>query len=194
LLEDKLEEVDMEQRKEKLQKSKLQYRQLRCQKLKIMSRKGFVRVKKIKPDPIYLDILVTKLINRSMKDGKKSVTQKQVYKAFEIVKEKMKEDPDIAFNKALDNIRPTMEVRSRRVGGAAYQVPMAVRGSRRNSLAIRWLVNAARLRSSKEYKTFAEKLAAEILDAIKGDGAAVKKKTDSERMAEANRAFAHFRW
>ena len=106
----------------------------------------------------------------------------------------MKEDPDIAFNKALDNIRPTMEVRSRRVGGAAYQVPMAVRGSRRNSLAIRWLVNAARLRSSKEYKTFAEKLAAEILDAIKGDGAAVKKKTDSERMAEANRAFAHFRW
>ena len=159
-----------------------------------MSRKGFVRVKKIEPDPIYSDILVTKLINRSMKDGKKSVTQKQVYKAFEIVKEKIKEDPDKVFSKALDNIRPTMEVRSRRVGGAAYQVPMAVRGSRRNSLAIRWLVNAARLRSSKEYKTFAEKLAAEILDAIKGDGAAVKKKTDSERMAEANRAFAHFRW
>jgi len=159
-----------------------------------MSRKGFVRVKKIEPDPIYLDILVTKLINRSMKDGKKSVTQKQVYKAFKIVKEKTKEDPDKVFNRALDNIRPTMEVRSRRVGGAAYQVPMAVRGSRRDSLAIRWLVNAARLRNSKEYKTFAEKLAAEILDAIKGDGAAVKKKTDSERMAEANRAFAHFRW
>ncbi|MBU0998475.1 30S ribosomal protein S7 [Patescibacteria group bacterium] len=159
-----------------------------------MSRKGFVKVRKIEPDPIYLDILVTKLINRSMKDGKKSVTQKQIYKAFEIVKEKTKEDPDKVFNKALDNIRPTMEVRSRRVGGAAYQVPMTVRGSRRDSLAIRWLVNATRLRDSKEYKTFAEKLAAEILDAIKGDGAAVKKKTDSERMAEANRAFAHFRW
>jgi len=159
-----------------------------------MSRKGFVRVKKIEPDPIYSDILVTKLINRSMKDGKKSVTQKQVYKAFEIVKVKTKEDPVKVFNRALDNIRPTMEVRSRRVGGAAYQIPMAVRGSRRDSLAIRWLVNAARLRNSKEYKTFAEKLATEILDAIKGDGAAVKKKTDSERMAEANRAFAHFRW
>ncbi len=159
-----------------------------------MSRKGFVKAKKIDADPIYLDLLVTKLINRSMKDGKKSVTQKQVYKAFEIIKEKTKEDPDKVFNEALDKIRPTMEVRSRRVGGAAYQVPMTVRGPRRDSLAIRWLVNATRLRSSKEYKTFAEKLSAEILDAAKGEGAAVKKKIDTERMAEANRAFAHFRW
>jgi len=159
-----------------------------------MSRKGFVKAKKIDADPIYLDLLVTKLINRSMKDGKKSVTQKQVYKAFEIIKEKTKEDPDKVFNEALDKIRPTMEVRSRRVGGAAYQVPMTVRGQRRDSLAIRWLVNATRLRSSKEYKTFAEKLSAEILDAAKGEGAAVKKKIDTERMAEANRAFAHFRW
>ncbi|MFH1970925.1 MAG: 30S ribosomal protein S7 [Patescibacteria group bacterium] len=159
-----------------------------------MSRKGVVKAKKIDADPIYLDVLVTKLINRSMKDGKKSVTQKQVYKAFEIIKEKTKEDPDKVFNNALDIIRPTMEVRSRRVGGAAYQVPTTVRGSRRDSLAIRWLVNAARSRSSKEYKTFAEKLAAEILDAAKGEGTAVKKKTDTERMAEANRAFAHFRW
>lgn len=159
-----------------------------------MSRKGNIKIKKIEPDPIYMDQLVTKLINRSMKDGKKSVTQKQVYKAFEIIKEKTNEDPDKVFNKALDNIRPTMEVRPKRVGGAAYQVPMTVRGSRRDSLAIRWLVNATRSRSSKEFKTFAEKLTAEILDALKGEGAAVKKRTDTERMAEANRAFAHFRW
>lgn len=159
-----------------------------------MSRKGNVKIKKIDPDPIYMDQLVTKLINRSMKDGKKSVTQKQVYKAFEIIKEKTNEDPDKVFNKALDNIRPTMEVRPKRVGGAAYQVPMTVRGSRRDSLAIRWLVNATRSRSSKEFKTYAEKLTAEILDAVKGEGAAVKKKMDTERMAEANRAFAHFRW
>lgn len=159
-----------------------------------MSRKGNIKIKKIDPDPIYMDQLVTKLINRSMKDGKKSVTEKQIYKAFEIIKEKTNEDPDKVFNKALDNIRPTMEVRPKRVGGAAYQVPMTVRGSRRDSLAIRWLVNATRSRSSKEFKTFAEKLTAEILDAVKGEGAAVKKKTDTERMAEANRAFAHFRW
>jgi small subunit ribosomal protein S7 len=159
-----------------------------------MSRKGNIKIKKIEPDPIYMDQLVTKLINRSMKDGKKSVTEKQVYKAFEIIKEKTNEDPDKVFNKALDNIRPTMEVRPKRVGGAAYQVPMTVRGSRRDSLAIRWLVNATRSRSSKEFKTFAEKLTAEILDAVKGEGAAVKKKMDTERMAEANRAFAHFRW
>jgi small subunit ribosomal protein S7 len=159
-----------------------------------MSRKGFTKIKKIDADPIYFDKLVTKLINRSMKDGKKSVTQKQVYKAFEIIKEKSKEDPDKIFNQALDNIRPTMEVRPRRVGGAAYQVPMTVRGSRRDSLAIRWLVNAARSRSNSETKTYAEKLAAEILDAVKGEGSAYKKKMDTERMAEANRAFAHFRW
>jgi len=159
-----------------------------------MSRKGFTKIKKIEADPIYFDKLITKLINRSMKDGKKTVTQKQVYKAFEIIKEKTKEDPDKIFNQALDNIRPTMEVRPRRVGGAAYQVPMTVRGSRRDSLAIRWLVNAARSRSNSETKTYAEKLAAEILDAVKGEGLAYKKKMDTERMAEANRAFAHFRW
>lgn len=159
-----------------------------------MSRKGFTKIKKVEVDPVYLDKSVTKLINRSMKDGKKTVTQKQIYRAFEIIKEKTKEDPDKVFNQALDNIRPTMEVRPRRVGGAAYQVPITVRGSRRDSLAIRWLVNAARSRSSSETKTYAEKLAAEIMDAVKGEGAAYKKKTDTERMAESNRAFAHFRW
>jgi len=159
-----------------------------------MSRKGPSKLRKVDLDPIYNDQMITKLINRSMKDGKKSVTEKQVYKAFEIIKAKTKEDPDKVFKKALDNIRPTMEVRPRRVGGAAYQVPMTVRGTRRDSLAIRWLVNAARSKSSSELKTYAEKLATEILDASNGEGVAVKKRLDTERMAEANRAFAHFRW
>lgn len=159
-----------------------------------MSRKGPAKIRKVNPDSIFNDKLITKLINRSMKDGKKSVSQKQVYKAFEIIKEKSKEDPEKVFKIAIDNIRPTMEVRPRRVGGAAYQVPMTVRGLRRDSLAIRWLVNAARSRSSLDLKSYAEKLAAEILDASKNEGLAVKKKQDTERMAEANRAFAHFRW
>lgn len=158
-----------------------------------MPRKGPVRKRKVDPDPIYKDKLVTKLINRSMRDGKKSVAQKEVYDAFEIIKKK-KKDPIKVFNQALDNIRPTMEVRPRRVGGAAYQVPMPVRGKRRDSLAIRWLIKAARSRSNAEYKTYANKLAQELLDAAKGEGGAVGKKQNVERQAEANRAFAHFRW
>lgn len=158
-----------------------------------MPRRRRAKVRKTKPDPIYKNTLVTKLVNRSMKQGKKSVAQKQVYGAFEIVKEKG-DDPMQVFSKALANIRPSMEVRSRRVGGAAYQVPMPVRGVRRDSLAIRWLIFAARARSNSEYHTFAEKLAAELIDAAKGEGGAVKRRTDIERMAEANRAFAHFRW
>jgi small subunit ribosomal protein S7 len=158
-----------------------------------MPRRGSVRLREIKPDPIYKNRLVAKLINRAMRDGKKSVAQKEVYGAFEILKKKG-EDPIKIFAKALDNIRPSMEVRPRRIGGAAYQVPMPVRGTRKDSLAIRWLVNASRARSNSEYKTFAEKLAAEILDAASGAGAAVKKRQEVERIAEANRAFAHFRW
>ncbi len=158
-----------------------------------MPRRGGVKPKKTVLDPIYKNRLVTKLINRVMHDGKKSVAQKQVYGAFEIIKEKQ-EDPMKVFSRAIDNIRPTMEVRPRRVGGAAYQVPMQVRGPRKDSLAIRWLIFAARARSNSEYHTFAEKLAAELLDATKDGGGAVKRKTDMERMAEANRAFAHFRW
>lgn len=158
-----------------------------------MPRRRRAKVRKTIPDPIYKNTLVTKLVNRSMKQGKKSVAQKQVYGAFEIVKEKG-DDPMQVFSKALANIRPSMEVRSRRVGGAAYQVPMPVRGVRRDSLAIRWLIFAARARSNSEYHTFAEKLAAELIDAAKGEGGAVKRRTDIERMAEANRAFAHFRW
>jgi len=159
-----------------------------------MTRKGTIKIKIVEPDPIYGDRLVTKLINRSMIDGKKSVARKEIYKAFEIVKEKTGSDPLKVFNQALDNIRPTMEVRPRRIGGAAYQVPQAVRGVRRDSLAIRWLVMAANAKSNSEFHTYAEKLATEIMDAAKGEGATVKKRTDMEKVAESNRAFAHFKW
>lgn len=159
-----------------------------------MARKGQAKIRNIEPDPIYGSRIVAKLINRSMLDGKKSVVEKEVYRAFEIIKEKTGDDAVKVFNQALDNIKPTMEVRPRRVGGAAYQVPISVRGPRRESLGIRWLILAARSRSNSEYHTYAEKLAAEIMDAAKGEGAAVKKRLEIERVAEANRAFAHFRW
>lgn len=159
-----------------------------------MSRKGQVRKIKVEADPIYRNNLVSKLVNRCMRDGKKSVAQKEIYEAFEIIKTKSGEDPMKVFETALDNIRPTMEVRPRRVGGAAYQVPMSVRGPRRDSLAIRWLIGAARARSNSEFHSFAEKMAVEIIDSAKGEGAAVKKRQEMERIAEANRAFAHFRW
>lgn len=157
-------------------------------------RRAPARPRKIDPDPVYGDVLVTKIINRSMLAGKKSVAQKQVYNALEAIKAETKKDPVEVLHKALDAIRPTMEVRPRRVGGAAYQVPMPVRGPRRDSLAIRWLIFAARARSNSDYHTFADKLKAEILDASKEEGGAIKKKQDMEHMAEANRAFAHFRW
>lgn len=159
-----------------------------------MPRRGQAPKRKVEKDPIYDHKLVTKLINRSMKDGKKTVAQKQVYGAFEKIKKETKKEPLDVFLKAIENIKPTMEVRPRRVGGAAYQVPMPVRGKRRESLAIRWLVQSARTRSNSEFKTFADKLAVEIKDAANGEGLAVKKRQDVERMAEANRAFAHFRW
>ena len=129
-----------------------------------------------------------------MKQGKKSIAQKQVYGALDIIKEKSDKDPLQVFTNAIDAIKPSMEVRPRRVGGAAYQIPVPVRGSRKEALAIRWLITAARARSNSEYHTFAEKLAAEIIDASNGEGGAVKRKVDTEKMAEANRAFAHFRW
>jgi len=158
-----------------------------------MPRRSGYKAIKAKPDPVYKNILVEKLVNRCMRDGKKSVAQKEVYGAFDLIK-KEDEDPIKVFSQALNIIRPSMEVRPRRVGGAAYQVPMPVRGSRKDSLAVRWLIQAARSRPNSEFKTFAEKLAVEISDAAKGEGLAVKKRTDVERMAEANRAFAHFRW
>lgn len=159
-----------------------------------MARRGATKPRQVNPDPIYSNKLVTKLINRSMRDGKKSVAQKEVYKAFEIIKEKSGEDPVKVFVQALDNIKPSMEVKPRRVGGAAYQVPMPVRGTRKESLAIRWLIEIANKKSNSEFHTYAEKLSAEIMDAAKGEGGAVKKRTDMERVAEANRAFSHFRW
>jgi small subunit ribosomal protein S7 len=159
-----------------------------------MARRGQAKPRKATEDPVYKNKLVTKLINRSMKDGKKSIAQKQVYKAFELIEKKTKKEPLKVYLEAMDNIRPTMEVRPRRVGGAAYQIPMPVRGARKDSLAIRWLITAARARSNSEYHTFAEKLVAEIVDASNKEGGAVKKRLDMERMAESNRAFSHFRW
>lgn len=158
-----------------------------------MPRRGSAKIKQIESDPIYKNVMVAKLINRLMRDGKKSVASRQVYGAFEILnKEKL--DPMKVFEGAFENIQPSMEVRARRVGGAAYQVPMQVRGRRKESLAIRWLVATARQRSNSEYHTFSEKLAAELKDAAHGEGGAVKKRQEIERIAEANRAFAHFKW
>jgi len=159
-----------------------------------MSRRGPAKIKPVAPDSFYSNRLVTKLINRSMRDGKKSVAEKEVYSALGVIKEKSGQDPVKVFSEALDNIKPTMEVRPRRIGGAAYQVPMAVRGPRRESLGIRWLINAANARPNSEFHTYAEKLAAEIIDAAKMEGAAVKKRQEIERVAEANRAFSHFKW
>lgn len=129
-----------------------------------------------------------------MKDGKKSVVRKEVYAALEIIKTKMAEDPIMVFDRAMENIKPNMEVRPRRVGGAAYQVPQQVRGPRRESLGIRWLVAAANSKSNTEFHTYGEKLASEIMDAAKGEGVSVKKRQEVEKVAEANKAFSHFRW
>jgi small subunit ribosomal protein S7 len=159
-----------------------------------MPRRGPIRTREIKPDPIHKSQLVTRLINRVMKSGKKAVARKHVYQAFDLIKKKTKKDPLQVFRQALGNVEPRMEVRPRRVGGAAYQVPMPVKGRRKQSLAIRWLILAARARSNKEYRHFSEKLAAELIDAANKTGGAFQKKQDTHRMAEANKAFAHFRW
>ncbi|KKT83512.1 MAG: 30S ribosomal protein S7 [Microgenomates group bacterium GW2011_GWC1_44_9] len=129
-----------------------------------------------------------------MSDGRKSVAAKQVYKAIDIVAEQTKSDGIIYLNEALNNVKPTIEVRSRRVGGASYQVPTPIRPERRDSLAIRWLINAAKARGANPYRTLADKLAAEIVEAHENAGNAIKKKLDTHKMAEANKAFAHFRW
>lgn len=159
-----------------------------------MPRSGAIKKRVVQEDPVYKSKVLAKLINRAMRSGKKGAAQKQIYRSLEMVKTKTNQDPLMVFNKALENIKPLMEVRPRRVGGAAYQIPMPVRGDRRESLAIRWLIQATLSRSSREYHTFAEKLTVEILDAFNNTGGAVKKKDDTHRMAEANRAFAHFRW
>ena len=142
-------------------------------------------------DPIYNSKVVTKLVNHIMKDGKKGTAQNIIYDAFDIIKEKTGEDAMVVFNKAMDNIKPALEVKSRRVGGANYQVPVEVKPERAQALAFRWLTQYARLRNGH---SMAENLANEIIDASNGTGASVKKKEDTHKMAEANKAFAHYRW
>ncbi len=145
----------------------------------------------LKPDPQYNNILVARFINRLMKQGKKSVAQKVLYGAFDIIKEKLDKNPIEIFDKAIKNVSPLLEVRSRRVGGAHYQIPFEVRGDRKQTLAIRWIIMAARTRKGKPMR---ERLAEELIDAQNNTGAAIKKKSDTHRMAEANRAFARFAW
>ena len=161
-----------------------------------MSRKGNVkkRVKSLSPDPVFENRLVTRFINRVMRDGKKTVAQKQVYLALDLVKEKTSENPVKVFELAIQNVGPRVEVKARRVGGASYQVPTEVRGDKRVALAIRWIIAAAAKLPNKEFHTFAEKLAQELIAASKGEGEAIRKRDGMHKMAEANRAFAHFRW
>lgn len=159
-----------------------------------MPRTKRVKSREVKPDPIYGNLLVTKLINKTMREGKKTISQKHVYGAFQIVKDKYKKEPIEVFETAVRNVTPQMEVHSRRVGGAAYQVPTPVKSRRGASLAIRWIVEEARNRANREYHTFAEKLAAEIIAAASGEGSAFQRKINSHKMSEANKAFAHFRW
>ena len=156
-----------------------------------MPRRGNIAKRDVLQDPIYNSKLVTRLINSVMQDGKKGGAQKIVYGAFDIVKEKTGKDPLEAFEQAMDNIMPSLEVKARRVGGATYQVPMDVRPVRRQTLGLRWLTTYARARSER---TMAQRLANEIMDAANNTGAAVKKREDTHKMAESNKAFAHFRW
>ncbi|HCX63918.1 MAG TPA: 30S ribosomal protein S7 [Eubacteriaceae bacterium] len=154
-------------------------------------RKGAVPKRKVLADPMYDSVLVTKLVNNIMQDGKRGVAQRIVYGAFETVAEKSGKDALEAFEEALNNIMPVLEVKARRVGGATYQVPIEIRPDRRQALGLRWLVRFARARNEK---TMTERLSAEILDALNNAGAAVKKKEETHKMAEANKAFAHYRW
>ena len=156
-----------------------------------MPRKGHVSKREVLPDPLYNSKVVTKLINNVMLDGKKGVSQKVVYGAFDIVREKTGREPLEVFTEAMENIMPSLEVKARRVGGATYQVPMEVRPERRQTLGLRWLITYSRARSEK---TMEERLANEIMDAANNTGSAVKKREDTHRMAEANKAFAHFRF
>jgi len=157
----------------------------------IVPRRGNVPKREVLPDPLYNSVMVTRLINNIMYDGKKGVAQKVVYSAFDIIKAKTGKEPLDVFLAALENIMPTLEVKARRVGGATYQVPIEVRADRRQTLGLRWLTNYARNRNEK---TMRERLAGEIMDASNSVGAAVKKREDTHRMADSNKAFAHYRW
>lgn len=156
-----------------------------------MPRRGNVPKREVLPDPMYNSVLVTKLVNSVMLDGKKGVAQKVVYSAFDMIKDKTGNEPLDVFNQAMENIMPSLEVKARRVGGATYQVPMEVRPARRQTLGLRWLTNYSRARGER---TMAERLAGEIMDAANNTGSAVKKREDTHKMAEANKAFAHYRY
>lgn len=156
-----------------------------------MPRKGFIPKRDVLPDPLYNDKIVTKLINNIMYDGKKGVSQKIVYDAFEILRGKTGKDPLEVFETAMNNVMPVLEVKARRIGGATYQVPIEVRPERRQALGMRWLVDYSRKRGERTMK---ERLAGEILDAANNVGSSVKKREDTHKMAEANKAFAHYRW
>ena len=156
-----------------------------------MPRRGSVPKREVLPDPLYNSVMVTRLINSIMLDGKKGVAQKVVYSAFDIIGKKTSKEPLGVFMTALENIMPTLEVKARRVGGATYQVPIEVRADRRQTLGLRWLTSYSRARNEKTMK---ERLAGEIMDASNSVGAAVKKREDTHKMAESNRAFAHYRW
>ena len=156
-----------------------------------MPRKGNIAKRDVLPDPIYKSKVVTKLINQIMRDGKKGTAQKILYNAFEIIQEKTNEEPMKVFEKAMANIKPALEIKSRRIGGSNYSVPMEVREDRANALTLRWLIQYAKNRNGKG---MAENLAAEIIDASNGVGGAVKKREDTHKMAEANKAYAHYRW
>jgi small subunit ribosomal protein S7 len=156
-----------------------------------MPRRGFIPKRDIMPDPLYNSVVVTKLIYQIMVDGKKGVAQKVCYGAFDIIREKTKQEPLDVFEQAMSNVMPMLEVKARRVGGATYQVPIEIRPERRQTLALRWLVSFSKKRGER---TMRERLAAEIMEAANGAGNTFKKKEDTHKMAEANRAFAHYRW
>ena len=156
-----------------------------------MPRKGTVERREVAADPVYGNPLVQKFINCLMHEGERSVAQKIVYESLELIKERSKDDPLKVFKKALDNVKPALEVKTRRVGGANYQVPVEVNRNRQNSLSLRWIIDYARARSEK---SMVEKLTSELLDAAGNKGGAIKKRDDTHRMAEANKAFAHYRW
>jgi small subunit ribosomal protein S7 len=156
-----------------------------------MARRRAAEKREVNPDPKYGDVVITKFINNLMLDGKKSVAERIVYGAFSLIESRQGKSPVDVFHEAMENVRPQIEVRSRRVGGATYQVPVEVRQDRKQALSIRWLIAAARGRSEN---TMVERLAGELLDAANGRGSAVKKREDTHRMAEANKAFAHYRW
>ncbi|BAI81231.1 30S ribosomal protein S7 [Deferribacter desulfuricans SSM1] len=156
-----------------------------------MARRRVAKKREVLPDPVYNEVLVTKFINNLMYDGKKTLAEKIFYSAMDLIKERKGEEGIEVFKKAVENVKPILEVKSRRVGGATYQVPIEVRPDRQESLAIKWIIRAARERRER---TMVERLANELIDAYENKGAAIKKREDTHRMAEANKAFAHFRW